>query len=238
MYQPCGMRLLIGVRTMLDMDDGQLDDAPERFTMLPDGGPAATGGTAVWDDAAHAFAAWVTGDGEVDVLVRVMSPILWHVVRACGLAEDDARDVVQSTWLALVRNREHIADAQAVAGWLTITARREAWRTSRRVRSHTTTDPEILQDVDLDRSDVATAAVDPAEQAVLQDDQQRLWAAVAQLDERCRRLLRIVAFEQRPDYAAIAAELDMRVGSIGPTRSRCLQKLRSHLGNDLRGETE
>lgn len=228
------MRLLFGVRTMLGMDDGQLDDAPQRFTVLPGGQEQAP---PVWDDAAAAFAAWTRDEDKVDPLVRLMSPILWHVVRACGLAEDDARDVVQSTWLALVRNRDHIADPQAIAGWLTITARREAWRTARRVRSHSSTDPEILQDVDLDRSSVATASLDPAEQAVRQDDQERLWAAVGLLDERCRRLLRIVAFEQRPDYAAIAAELDMRVGSIGPTRSRCLQKLRARLGDDLRGES-
>lgn len=217
------------------MDDGQLDDASQRFTVLPGQREAST---PIWDDAAAAFDAWARGDDKVDPLVRVMTPILWHVVRACGLAEDDARDVIQSTWLALVRNRDHIADPQAVAGWLTITARREAWRTARRVRSQSTTDPEILQDIDLDRSDVASASGDPAEHAVVHDEQQRLWAAVGLLDERCQRLLRIVAFEQRPDYAAIAAELDMRVGSIGPTRSRCLQKLRRHLGDDVRGETK
>ena len=54
----------------------------------------------------------------------------------------------------------------------------------------------------------------------------RVWAAVDGLPERCRRLLRIVAFENRPDYAALAAQLGMPVGSIGPTRGRCLAKLR------------
>ena len=53
-----------------------------------------------------------------------------------------------------------------------------------------------------------------------------LWAAVDRLPERCRRLLRVVAFESRPDYGRLAAELDMPIGSIGPTRGRCLAKLR------------
>lgn len=212
------------------MDDGHVSDADAMAHVPSDTEPP------VWDMAAAAFRAWVEGQDKVDPLVQVMTPVLWHVIRACGLPEDDARDVVQSTWLALVRNRDHITDPQAIASWLTISARREAWRVARRTRSQTSTDPEILQDVDLDRSDLATHSVDPAESAATEDDNQRLWLAVAKLDERCQKLLRIVAFEQRPDYRTIATELDMKVGSIGPTRSRCLQKLRAHLGETMEDE--
>ena len=59
------------------------------------------------------------------------------------------------------------------------------------------------------------------------DGDDRLWDAVERLSERCQALLRIVAFEHRPDYTKIAADLGMPVGSIGPTRGRCLQKLRA-----------
>ena len=62
--------------------------------------------------------------------------------------------------------------------------------------------------------------------AVEHDARHRLWAAVDELPERCRRLLRVVAFENRPDYARLATDLGMPVGSIGPTRGRCLAKLR------------
>ena len=68
--------------------------------------------------------------------------------------------------------------------------------------------------------------------AARSDEAQRLWAAVAQLAERCRRLLRVVAFDDRPDYARIAKDMSMPVGSIGPTRQRCLAKLRSLLGDE------
>lgn len=214
---------------MLGMDDGHVTDASPT---PPDPDPDQP----VWDLAATAFAEWTSGRAKVDPLVQLMTPVLWHVVRACGLHEDDARDVVQSTWLALVRNQDHIADPQAIASWLTITARREAWRTSRRTRAQGSTDPEILQDVDLDRSELASRQQDPADVAVTDDDNQRLWLAVAKLDQRCQKLLRIVAFEQRPDYRSIAAELDMKVGSIGPTRSRCLNKLRAHLGETMEDE--
>ena len=69
------------------------------------------------------------------------------------------------------------------------------------------------------------------ESAVRNQTAGRLWRAVAQLNDRCQRLLRVVAFEERPDYAGLAADLQMPVGSIGPTRQRCLGKLRALLGN-------
>jgi DNA-directed RNA polymerase specialized sigma24 family protein len=63
-------------------------------------------------------------------------------------------------------------------------------------------------------------------------DDQRLWEHVAQLSQRCQALLRVIAFADRPDYADIAKALGMPVGSIGPTRGRCLAKLRLQLAND------
>jgi len=70
------------------------------------------------------------------------------------------------------------------------------------------------------------------------DDQRRtLWTAIRQLSPRCQELLRIIAFVPRPDYAAVAAELGMRIGSIGPTRGRCLAKLRALLAGDLEGNS-
>ena len=60
-------------------------------------------------------------------------------------------------------------------------------------------------------------------------DTRRMWAAVAALPERCQRLLRIIAFDDRPDYAGVARDLHMPIGSIGPTRRRCLDKLRLEL---------
>ena len=59
-----------------------------------------------------------------------------------------------------------------------------------------------------------------------------LWRHVGQLSERCRRLLRVIAFDDRPDYAALTVQLGMPVGGIGPTRRRCLDKLRARLAAD------
>src|SRR6478735_5633937 len=86
---------------------------------------------AVWGEATDGFNRWVAGDpAGLDDLVAVMTPVLWHVVRAYRLSEQAAEDVIQTTWLALVRRRASILDPVAIGGWLTTTARREAWRVS------------------------------------------------------------------------------------------------------------
>jgi RNA polymerase sigma factor (sigma-70 family) len=174
----------------------------------------------LWARAGECFARWGDGDASgLDELVRLMTPVLWHVVRAYRLPQDAAEDVIQTTWLALVRRRDAIQDPTAIGGWLTTTARREAWRVgSASARSRPVLDEELAP-----RLPVAGSA---EAEVVESDDRHRLWAAVDALPPRCQRLLRVVAFENRPDYAQLAVDLDMPVGSIGPTRGRCLAKLR------------
>lgn len=174
----------------------------------------------VWSASAQSFGDWVAGDSvALDRLVAAMTPVLWHVVRSYRLAEDVAEDVIQTTWLALVRRRDAIKEPAAVGGWLTTTARREAWRVSRNGNKAIAVEDEQLA--------VRLPQQRSAEMSAVEIDESReLWKAVDELPERCRRLLRIVAFENRPDYAKLATELGMPVGSIGPTRGRCLAKLR------------
>lgn len=152
-------------------------------------------------------------------LVRLVSPLLWHTARQCGLTSAEAEDAVQQAFLALVRHGHTIADPLAVVRWLTVTLRRQAWR-DRAGSAKFTGEP--------DEADMVT---EPSAEsaALLTDEQRRLWGHVSAMPERCRRLLAVIAFAPRPDYAAIANELGMPVGSIGPTRGRCLQKLRARL---------
>jgi RNA polymerase sigma factor (sigma-70 family) len=176
-----------------------------------------------WERAAALFERWRDGEARaMDELVRLMTPMLWHVVRAYGLDHALAQDVVQTTWLTLVRRHETITEPKAVSGWLTTCARREAWRVGKLQRRADPTEAEYLEPhLPTHESAEHTAATD--------DEAHRLWSAVAQLNERCQRLLRVVAFDERPDYARIASDMAMPVGSIGPTRQRCLGKLRSLL---------
>jgi RNA polymerase sigma factor (sigma-70 family) len=189
--------------------------------------PTADESTEVWTLAAEAFVDWRDHgrpDG-LDRLVHLLTPTLWHIVRAYDVRHEEAADVVQSTWLNLVRNAGSVRDPQAVWRWLTTTARREAWRVNRTGRREEPLDTAIV-----DR--FTPPDPDPAIEVLASDTGRRLWHHVAALPERCRRLLRVIAFEDRPDYAALSAELAMKPGSIGPTRGRCLDKLRRLLGDD------
>jgi RNA polymerase sigma factor (sigma-70 family) len=189
---------------------------------LQDAGDA-TAGMSVWDSSAEHFRRWRAGDHTgLDDLVRSLTPVLWHVVRSYGLDTEAAEDVVQTAWLTLVRRHESISDPQAVAAWLTTTARREAWRVSK-----TATKSLVLGEEVIEARMPPTAT---AEAQVLADhNSERLWQRVQELSPRCQRLLRIIAFDDRPDYAGIADELGMPIGSIGPTRGRCLAKLKALL---------
>jgi len=178
---------------------------------------------AICDRAAGLFVAWQEGrEDAMEALVRLLTPLLWHTVRAYRLDQASAEDVVQGTWLALVRTQANLEDPQAVVRWLTVTARREAWRVSRRSQRQQPAEEEIIQ---------ANAGVTPGpEELVVRDHRdQALWDAVRSLPERCQRLLRVVAFADRPDYEQLSRDLGMPVGSIGPTRGRCLGKLRAAL---------
>jgi RNA polymerase sigma factor (sigma-70 family) len=180
-------------------------------------------GTSRWAVAADQFRRWLDGDASaLDELVRTLTPVLWQVVRAYGLDRHQVEDVVQTTWLTLVRKCDTIADPQAVSSWLTTTARREAWRVSR-----VSGKLMPVEHDDLARETEVSPGADT--DVVAADERDRLWTTVSYLSARCQRLLRIIAFDDRPDYAGIARDLKMPVGSIGPTRGRCLAKLKELL---------
>jgi RNA polymerase sigma factor (sigma-70 family) len=160
-----------------------------------------------------------------DALVRELNPLLWHVVRAQGLASQEAADVVQTTWLELVQRLRDIRSPQALTGWLVTTARRQAWHVRSRQRRQDQESTEVI-------TDVPDAAAGPPDAVETSERHRVLWRHVQSLSDRCRELLRIVAFVDRPDYDVVAEALAMPRGSVGPTRGRCLAKLRAALSAD------
>jgi RNA polymerase sigma factor (sigma-70 family) len=171
---------------------------------------------------AHAFRAWRAGDpAGLERLVKLLTPTLWQLVRSYGLNRTAAEDAVQTTWLNLVRKADTVREPRAVVGWLSITARREAWRLTRVDGRAAAMEPEVITNLG-----VVPGPASPETLALASETARRLWRSVAMLPERCRRLLRVIAFDERPDYGRLALELNMPVGSIGPTRGRCLKKLR------------
>ena len=163
--------------------------------------------------------------GDEDALgeiVTELSPVLWHVARAVGLSSGDAEDVLQTVWMRLLSHLDNIHNSAALGGWLVVTTRREAWRVRAQERAKLPADQELF-------AALPDQAPGSEEQVIVDEQRRTLWAAFAQLSRRCQELLRIVAFVPRPDYRAIAAELGMPVGSIGPTRQRALSRLREQL---------
>lgn len=182
--------------------------------------------------AATALSAYLDGDaGSLETLVRDVTPLLWRIVRAQGVDTDEAQDVVQGVWVQLVRNAAEIRDPQAVLQWLLVSARRAAWRTVRGGRQRAALDGDVHAEgsARAGGAPIPGGAADPSETVIRAERDRVLWDAVGSLDERCRRLLHLVAYVDRPDYAAVSAALGMPVGSIGPTRGRCLAKLRVRL---------
>jgi RNA polymerase sigma factor (sigma-70 family) len=184
---------------------------------------ASTGSGAPWGAAAAAFTRWRDGDdGGLDDLVRLLSPVLWQVVRATGLDRDRAEDVVQTTWISLVDHAESITSPQGIAAWLCTSARREAWRAGRQATRERPVDDQVLAHGLPDHES-------PERQVILDDDAALVRDCLSRLPERCQKLLPILAAGPRPNYTEVANTLGMPVGSIGPTRGRCLEKLRHEL---------
>jgi RNA polymerase sigma factor (sigma-70 family) len=190
--------------------------------------------------ATTAFTDYQAGDRQaLDLLVETVTPLLWRTVRETGLDTVASEDVIQTVWLALLRKADTIREPRTVVKWLLTSARREAWRVSKRVRSdlgHTGAvfgvDEEELLALPEQRDSLP-------DETVLRDTRQRqLWQHVQALPDRCRQLLSVIAFADRPDYSHIAESLGMPVGSIGPTRGRCLAKLRDLLAGDPHWEGE
>lgn len=136
-----------------------------------------------------------------------------------GLSADDAADVTQATFEALLKQLDRIRDDEMIVSWLTTVARRQAWR----VRS------DRIRHVPDDTAATAEdGKVDP-----ISDHSDAMWIyhGLSQLDPRCRDLLTALYFDPRgPSYAEVATRLGKPVGSIGPTRARCLNRLRDILG--------
>jgi RNA polymerase sigma factor (sigma-70 family) len=162
-----------------------------------------------------------------NALTRRFTNLLWSIARGLRLTEADAADAVQATWLRLVENLDGVRDPERIGTWLATTMRHECYDLLRRTaRVHT------APAADDEWEDLPDPA-DPLDGALLRDERDaELWHAVGRLKPHCRRLLRTLAADPPPSYAEAAAALAMPIGSVGPTRQRCLRCLRDLLAAD------
>ncbi len=153
-----------------------------------------------------------------NVLVDRYSGLVWAIARNHRLSAADSDEVFQTTWLRLVEHAARLQDPAKVGGWLATTARHESLRMLRR------SGRQIAMGDDLpEPPDHAPA---PDADLLRSERDESLWSAFARLPERDQKLLRLLTADPAPSYEEIGAALDMPVGSIGPTRARCLERLR------------
>jgi RNA polymerase sigma factor (sigma-70 family) len=156
-------------------------------------------------------------------LVERYAPLIWSICRRYRLSDADAEDVGQSVWLHLMDHLTDLRDLAALPGWLATTTRRECSRVLRATCGPHTVgympDPDVLPD---DRAATADQELLKAERhAALRD-------ALAALPPSGQQLIAMLTADPPASYAEISATLGIPVGSIGPTRRRCLEKLRGH----------
>jgi RNA polymerase sigma factor (sigma-70 family) len=170
------------------------------------------------------FLAVRRGDpGAWDALVDRFAGRVWAVARAHRLSNADAEDVSQVTWLRLVTHIDTIRDPERVGAWLATTARHECLRLLRKAGREIPVDEE-------DEMEPVLPVDAPVDTRLLTDERdQVLRDALAQLSPQCQRLLRVLMADPEPSYLEVSAALGMAVGSIGPTRQRCLAHLRARL---------
>jgi RNA polymerase sigma factor (sigma-70 family) len=159
-----------------------------------------------------------------DAIVERYAPLVWSICRRYRLAGADADDAGQAVWLQLVDQIGRIRDPAALPGWLATTTRRECCRL---VRAAQRAQPAgyVLDPGNIPDERAATAADD---ELLAAERHAALRQALAHLPPSCQDLLALLAADPPLPYAQISARLGIPVGGIGPSRSRCLDKLRHH----------
>jgi RNA polymerase sigma factor (sigma-70 family) len=162
------------------------------------------------------------------MLVARYQRLVFAVVRRAGLDEHAAADVFQTVFMRLLQHLDRIAEPARLQAWIVTTAKREALLQRRRARREVAA--EVGHDATDDDHDIGGTAADgaPGPEQTIDHWQQLMQVreALDRLDPRCRRLLQALFANESVGYDELSRQLDMPVGSIGPTRARCLAKLR------------
>lgn len=173
-------------------------------------------------DVANVVAAAAEGDPEAwTKLVEQFSGLLWSIARSHRLDSAACADVVQEAWVRLAQNLDRIREPARVGSWLATTTRHEAMRVVKKQQREV---PDLFED----ESRLGAGAT-PDGPLLTRERDQLLVDSLNSISSRCQHLLRLLIAEPAVSYTDIADFLDMPVGSIGPTRARCLSKLRETL---------
>jgi len=158
-----------------------------------------------------------------DLVSRFRGRVI-RVARAHGLDAHQADDVAQETWLRLYRNLGNVRDPFSLGAWIETTARRESLRVLAGRRREELTGDDVGIDL---------PALDGTDDAVLEERKAALARGMMKLNGRQRALMQSLLVEPAPSYADVSVRVGIPIGSIGPTRGRCVRRLRQELAPEL-----
>ena len=165
-----------------------------------------------------------------EALIARYQRLIYSIPIKARISQDDAADIFQSVCLKLYEKLSTIRESEKISSWLITTTSRECWRLSARNRRESV--PGGWSDEDEDSLLKAIPAKGPLadEQRETLEQQQQVRQAVEALPDRCRELITMLFYQKDElSYVDIAGRMRMPVPSVGPTRARCLEKLKKLL---------
>jgi len=158
-----------------------------------------------------------------DALIERYAPLVWSICHRYQLGNADAQDVSQNVWMRLVNHLGSLRDPAAIPGWLATTTQRECSRAARAACS-----PRVVA-LAPEIENIPDAEAGMAEHELLIAERHAaLREALSDLPPCCQQLIALLTQDPPASHAQISAKLGIPVGSIGPSRRRCLDKLRRH----------
>ena len=154
-------------------------------------------------------------------IVERYAPLVWSICNRYRLSRQDIDDIGQTVWLLLVEQLGNIRQPAALPGWLATTTQRECLRVLRAASRYDSFGSSV------DNQELPDQSAPMIEQEVIEAElHAALRTAFAGLPARCRQLLSMLLSDPPHSYAEISATVPIAIGSIGPQRARCLDKLR------------
>jgi RNA polymerase sigma factor (sigma-70 family) len=201
-----------------------MDLEPDSDPLPPDL-PRPSAQPLIESDLVETVLAAQRGDGAAwSVLISRYTPLVDSITRRYRLSPSDAEDVSQLVWFRLFDNLNRLRDSRALPGWISTTTRNEAVRllaSGRRVRPM---DPTVLVMLDVRCADDGHG---PDGELLRAERDRAILDGLAELSPDHRKLLILLHAEPRTSYQQISRALGIPTGSIGPTRARCLEKLKN-----------
>ncbi len=167
-----------------------------------------------------------------ETLIRRYQRLIYSIPVKQGFSSVDAADVFQSVCLILLKKLPSLRKQEKLFSWLMTTTTRECWRVAGQWKGESLSDNRETSESADRLADVPATAPLAEEERLALEQQQIVREAIERLPERCRQLISLLFYSRdEPSYTEISRQMNIPVASIGPTRARCLQKLKKDLEN-------